>query len=149
MIQKYWYLTIHGPKSIEFGTYAQIWAYGFWLITQWFFVQSWWNFIYDFRRPLATSKAPKTWILDMFRVFGQIGPDLDQMWACLPHEQGTPSKVSSQVLVCWLTGYLEIKFHKKYPLPHPLPPQVATNLVTIVTVCHVFNMSQSCASCMI
>ena len=30
---------IYEPKSIKFGTNAQIWAYGFWLITQSFFVQ--------------------------------------------------------------------------------------------------------------
>ena len=36
---------INGPKPIKFGAYVQIWAYGFCLITQPFFVQSWWNFI--------------------------------------------------------------------------------------------------------
>ena len=28
----------YGLKSIKFGAYAQIWSYGFWLITQPFFV---------------------------------------------------------------------------------------------------------------
>ena len=41
------------------------------------------NCIYEFRRPLATSRAPKMLFLVMFRRFSIIEPKLDQIWVWL------------------------------------------------------------------
>ena len=71
---------IYKPNFIKFGTHAQIWAYGFWFITQSFFVQSGWNFIYEFRGPLATSIAHKIWVLAILRGFCQIGTKYGRSW---------------------------------------------------------------------
>ena len=37
---------IYGLESIKFVAYVQIWAYGFWLITQPFFVQPGYEIVY-------------------------------------------------------------------------------------------------------
>ena len=46
---------LNWSRSKICSAYAQLWAYGFWLITLPFFVRSICNFICEFRRPLATS----------------------------------------------------------------------------------------------
>ena len=50
---------IYWLKSTKFRVYAHKWVYGFWLITQSFFVQSRYKCVYKFRRLLAVSKVPK------------------------------------------------------------------------------------------
>ena len=74
---------IYGLKSIKLVAYAQIWAYGFSLITQPFFVQSGLKFVYKFKRLLAVSEAPKIWwVLGMLRRFSKSGPN---MGVATPH----------------------------------------------------------------
>ena len=75
--------------------------------------------------PLATSIAHKIWILAMFRGFGQIGPNWDQIWAWLPRRHRwavgvrNPPKSSVTGPSLLVNCYLEIKFHKKIPLVPP------------------------------
>ena len=91
-------------------SHAQIWAYGFWLITQPFFVQLRWNPIHEFRRPLATG-IPRynTWNLVLFGHKYWRGCNVGTGERL---GSGTTSKVLSQVLVCWSTAMSESSFTK-------------------------------------
>ena len=88
----------------------------------------WWKFIYEVRGLLATSRAPKTWVLGMFRVFGKIGHNLDQIWAWLPRGHrlavGVRDPLKSSVTgpSLLVNCYLETKFHKKIRVNPPPPP---------------------------
>ena len=64
----------------------------------------------------------------MLRRFGIIGQKMNQIWAWLTAGTGgqlgfwTPSKVRSQVLVCWLTAISVTSFTKNQAGPSRLPP---------------------------
>ena len=71
------------------------------------------NLIYEFRRPLATSRARTILLSGMFRLFDIIEPKYEQIWALLHHghlwapESAIFSKVWSFALVHWLTTILK------------------------------------------
>ena len=76
------------------------------------------KFVYKFKRRLAVSIAPKIWVLGMFKLFGIIGPKLDQIWAW-PHSRqqeavGVHDPFKSFLMGPSLLGncYLENNFHK-------------------------------------
>ena len=88
-----------------------------------------------FRRPIAVSRAPKIWVLGMFRWFGIIGQKLDQIFAW-PHRRHRwavgfqdPSTVLVWFLVYWKTAISKTSLTNKSGWTPPPPP---LNLLKLV-----------------
>ena len=83
-----------------------------------------------FRRLVATSKAPQIMVLSMLRSFGEIGPQIDQIWAWLSRghrwSPGVRNPLKSSVTgpSLLVNCYLEIKFHKIIRVNPPPPLKV-------------------------
>ena len=118
LIQKYWHLTNLWAKIY------QIWRvcpYGFCLITQPFFVQSWSQTSYTSLGNFGFGYVEVIWYS---------WAKMDQIWAWLYHghctgarlESRTPLNVWSWVLVCWSTTISETSFTKNQAVPPPPPP---------------------------
>ena len=79
------------------------------------------------RRLVATSKAPQIMVLSMLRSFGEIGPQIDQIWAWLSRghrwSPGVRNPLKSSVTgpSLLVNCYLEIKFHKIIRVTPPPP----------------------------
>ena len=83
-------------------------------------------------------------VLGMFRVFGYIGPNLDQIWAWLPRGHrlavGVRDPLKSSVTgpSLLVNCYLETKFHKKIRVTPPPPPPLnnqtlKSNIMTLLS----------------
>ena len=85
-------------------------------------------YIQVFKRLVATSRAPQIMVLSMFRSFGKIRPQIDQIWVWLsrghPWSPGVRNPLKSSVTgpSLLVNCYLEIKFHKIIRVNSPAPP---------------------------